>query len=252
MTMATIQNEFCDALRDAPSLIASRISTRSQHGLAVYRNNYEAQLRDCLGDLYERTWSYIGDDSFYEATVFHRGQRPPKSWTLDRYGDDFDLSVAALYPDDPDVPELAWIEWALRRVFSGPDAAAPALRLVGGATEPTLALHPTVLLRPVVTNAAAIWSGLGEGAPPEAQRLSAPTAILVWRNELVPQFRSVMGDELVMLTQLVDGETFDEACDAMFGDQDPQRVLAQFQATLGQWLAEGVLVESAVTDSTGS
>lgn len=249
MTIAAVQQDFCDFLRDAPSALASRVAPRSKHGLAVYHNNFEAQLRDCLGDLYERTWTYLGDEAFYEATVFHREQRPPQGWTLDAYGDGFADSLAQLYPDDPEVPELAWIEWALRRAFSGPDGNAPGLQLDPADDDgPALILHPTVQLRAVVSNAAAIWSGLADGTPPAAARLPGPAAILAWRAGLVPQFRSVMGDEMEMLLRLCAGNSFMAASEAVFGTVEPVTTLSGFATVFERWLGDGVLVEGCDND----
>jgi hypothetical protein len=91
-------------------------------GLAVYHHAFRTQLRDCLAELFERSWAYLGDDAFHAAAAHHMVHRPPANWTLDAYGTRFHISLAELYPEDGEVTELAWIEWALRQAFSGSDA----------------------------------------------------------------------------------------------------------------------------------
>ena len=57
--------------------------------------------------------------------VAHVARVPPSSWTLDAYPRDFPATLAPLYPDDPEVAELAVLELALAEAFVGADAAGP-------------------------------------------------------------------------------------------------------------------------------
>lgn len=247
MSLADTQQRFCDFLRDAPDVPADRVGTRSVSGLAIYHNAYRAQLRTTLGDLYERTWCYLGDEAFFAAAAVHVERCPPKSWTLDAYGDGFVETLRALHPDDAEIAELAWIEWALRRAFSGPDAA-PLLPEVLGTTnwdEAVLGLHPNLYLAPVTTNAAALWAGLADaGTPPPAAALPGPAAILVWRDGLTPQFRTLAPEEMAMLEGLRAGTPFGQLCEAVFADADEDAAIASVGAMLAGWLRDGLLVSA--------
>ena len=80
-------------------------------GLRVYQNNYRAQLVACL----ERELSRARATGSAARLSTPRPSRhidrvPPSSWTLDAYPRDFPATLAMLYPDDPEVAELAWLE----------------------------------------------------------------------------------------------------------------------------------------------
>ncbi|PZP19836.1 MAG: DUF2063 domain-containing protein [Sphingomonas hengshuiensis] len=247
MSLADTQQRFCDFLRDAPGMPADRVGTRTVAGLAIYHNAYRAQLRTTLGDLFERTWCYLGDDAFFAAAAVHIERCPPKSWTLDAYGDGFVDTLRALHPDDAEIAELAWIEWALRRAFSGPDAPPLPPQSLGtvdwdGAV---LGLHPNLYLAPVTTNAAALWAGLAEGGtPPLAAALPGAAAILVWRDGLTPQFRTLAPDEMAVLEGVRCGTPFGQVCQAVFAGRDEDEAVASVGAMLAGWLRDGVIVSA--------
>lgn len=247
MSLAATQQRFCDFLRDAPEVCADQVGTRALDGLAIYHNAYRAQLSTTLGDLYERTRSYLGDEAFHAATTAHIQRSPPTSWTLDAYGDDFVDTLQRLYPDDAEVAELAWIEWALRRAFSGPDAPAlpPEVIATIDWEAAVLGLHPNLFLSGIATNAAALWAGLADGGtPPPAAALASPAAILVWREALTPQFRSIAPEEMAMLKQLGAGTAFGAVCEAVFTDMAEDEAVPIVGAILARWLQDGVLVSA--------
>lgn len=248
MSLSATQQNFCDFLREAPGASAAKVGTRSALGLDVYHYAFRATLKSCLSDLYERTWTYIGDDNFFAAADAHIAGHAPTSWTLDAYGDGFCQSLDARFPNDAEVGELAWIEWALRRCFSGPDAVSLGLDALATTDwdAEILALHPNIFLRRLNTNAAALWSGLGEGQePPEAAPLAEPGGILVWRDELVPQFRSITAREYAMLDGIRTGTRFGVLCEQVFADSEEDEAIAQIGAMLARWLQDGLLINLA-------
>ncbi|MFM9829251.1 MAG: putative DNA-binding domain-containing protein [Sphingomonas sp.] len=247
MTLAATQQRFCDFLRDVPEVPAAQVGTRALDGLAIYHHAYRAQLRAALCDLCERTWCYLGDDAFYAAAAAHIARCPPHSWTLDAYGDGFVDTLRTLYPHAPEVAELAWIEWALRRAFSGPDATrlpAEAIATVDW-DEAVLELHPNLFTSPISTNAAALWAGLVDGGtPPPAEPLENPAAILVWREALIPKFRTIGCDELAMLDGLRAGTPFGTVCETILADRDEDEAVTLVGAMLARWLQDGLIVSA--------
>jgi len=249
MSLLELQRQFRDHLLDAPSPIADRIDGDSTaDGLAVYHHAYRAQLVACLGDTYEKLWAWLGDDAFRAAAERYIAAHPPQSWTLSDYGSAFPAVLAELYPDDPDVAELASLDWTLRRAFDGEDASpitAGDLAAVDWETA-RFRFTPTLQIFPIRTNCAAIWNALAlDETPPAATCLAEPAAIRVWRRELAPQFSSMDACEYDSLSRLQEGANFSELC-AHLGD-----TLGEAEATLtigqllGRWLQDELVIAIA-------
>ena len=108
--------------------------------------------------------------------------------------------------------------------------------------EARLDFVPTLQLGRVTTNVGAIWSALSAGnTPPAAERLPAPAALLVWRQEYSPSFRTIDEEELSALDQMLSGATFGKLCLAQvecWGADEGVRRAGMF---LGQWLHDGLV-----------
>ncbi|PTS88617.1 MULTISPECIES: HvfC/BufC N-terminal domain-containing protein [unclassified Caulobacter] len=244
MSLLAIQRGLRDHILANQSGQSEGVSARGAAGLAVYRHAYRAQLVACLRDTFEQTWSWLGDDGFDAAALSHIVAHPPCGWTLDAYGEDFPETLTGLYPDDPEVAELAWLDWSLRRAFDGPDAdpiTPEALAEVDWESA-VLTLPPTLTIGEVITNSAAIWGALTGGeAPPAVERLPAPAAIRVWRQGLSPQYRSIDAFERQALAMALDGYTFARLCEQLGGPDDAERTVARVGGLLGTWLQDGLV-----------
>ncbi|MEO7054077.1 MAG: DNA-binding domain-containing protein [Rhizomicrobium sp.] len=241
MTLLDTQRGFRDHIltgTDAP------LPGVPERGLAVYRHAYRAQLVASLRDTYEKTWAWLGDDAFDHAARHHVETHAPKSWTLSAYGADFAQTLRALHPDDPEVPELAWLDWSLRRAFEGPnaDAVKPEALARVDWDNAVLIFVPTLMMGEVATNSAAIWGALAEeNAPPAAIRLAAPAAIRIWRNDLTPKYRTIESFEQRALTLALAGSSFADLCSLLVEDGDTDRAAQNVGAALASWLQDGLI-----------
>ncbi len=120
MTLAQTQRDFSNWLHGGLTEGRMLFGESAQAGLGVYRNNFRAQLAGCLEESFERTRQWIGGEAFHEAVVRHVERVSPSSWTLDAYPRDFPATLALLYPDDPEVAQLAKLELALANAFVVP------------------------------------------------------------------------------------------------------------------------------------
>lgn len=215
-----------------------------ERGLAVYRHAYRAQLIASLRDTFEKTWAWLGDEAFDKAARHHVEHHAPKSWTLNEYGADFVQSLRALYPGDPEVAELAWLDWTLRRAFDGPDADAikpEALAQVDW-DNAVLIFVPTLTMGGVATNCAAIWGVLAEEkTPPAAERLAAPATIRVWRSGLTPKYRTIENFEQRALTLAMAGSSFADLCALLVEAGDTDSAAQNVGAALASWLQDGLI-----------
>jgi hypothetical protein len=247
MSLAEIQRGFTAYVRSEEQHALATIAPKSLRGLPVYHYAYRASLIDALRDVFERTHGWLGDQNFDDAARAHIAANPPSSWTMSDYGLGFDETLDRLYPENPEVAELAWLDWSLRIAFNGPDAGPLDMAGLGDVDWDAAQLHlaPTLVMRAVETNCAALWGALSEDnpEPPVAEVLSYPAMVTVWRHDLMPRFHTVSDEEYRALTMAYDGVAFGAICTALTGeDEDGANVAERVGAMLGRWISEGVLV----------
>ena len=246
MNLSELQTEFCAYLRSDGSLSLAGVAPQAQRGMAVYHYAHRATLASALRDVFERTHAWLGDARFESAAEHHIACHPPSSWTLADYGAGFDDTLTALYPDHPEVAELAWLDWTLRAAFNGPDS--PALDLAGLAEidwdAARLLINPTFACRPASTNVALIWQALEDrDAPPPAQPLPLPAMLTVWRQDLMPRFQTIELREHEALVLAREGASFGKICAELAkSSPTPEEPAADAGAMLGRWISEGLLV----------
>lgn len=245
MSLLALQREFHRFLIDEPGRIDGWIDHPAS-GLAVYHNAYRAQLIDCLAETYARTHSWLGGEAFLAAMRHHIERTPPRDWTLGTYGDGFTRTLASLYPDDPEVAELALLEWRLSRAFESGDADALPPTAISGIDwdEAQLAFVPSVNMMPVLTNAGAIWSALVTGdVPPAAALLPEPSVMLVWRQEFTPCFRTIDMIEQAAIERAMAGVGFADLCQTMVETYGEGVGLALAGQMLGRWFSDELILQ---------
>ena len=117
MTLLALQSQFRDWLKIGSEEQADLFPMAVRSGLDIYQNNYRAQLATCLEESFPVTLAWLGGEAFHVAVVAHVEAVPPSSWTLDLYPRDFPATVRNLYPDDPEITDLAVLELALGEAF---------------------------------------------------------------------------------------------------------------------------------------
>lgn len=235
---------------DAP-LPAAWDSPRMLSGLDVYRNAYRARLISALRTSYERVWTWIGDEAFDAAAAHHLILNPPKSWTLDDAGLGFDATLAELFPDDPEVSELAWLEWTMQTAFTAPDsealnAASFAARTTDFSEDDWAALRlslvPSLVVHTIHTRCADIWRAIAaQGEAPDPVLLDTSATLIVWRDGLQPRFRVLVEAEAQALSALREGRTLGDICESLIPFHGEEAAAAQAGAMLGRWIGDGMI-----------
>ncbi|MEG3144725.1 DNA-binding domain-containing protein [Sphingomonas sp. RT2P30] len=248
MTLLELQRDMRRWLDGGCDDAAGRLGAGAAPGLRVYQNNYRAQLIACLEESFARTLAWIGGAAFHAAVVRHIERVPPSSWTLDAYPRDFPATLRLLYPGDPEVAELAWLELALGEVFVACDAVALMVADVAEVAEvdwdnAVMRFTPTLDIAEARTNAADIWSALSrEVAPPPVEFHQAPGALIVWRQSMASRFRAIDAGEHRAVLLARGGATFGGLCATIVAERGERDGIAQAGAWLGQWLADGMIV----------
>jgi hypothetical protein len=244
MSLLDLQRDFRLWLERGSAPAARRLAGAHAAGLAVYQNNYRAQLVGCLEASYPLLRARMGEDAFLQLAVRHIDSHPPHAWTLDAYADHLETTLGILYPDNPDLHELAWIELALGTVFVAADAeplAASALAAIDWDSA-RLAMAPGLLTRTALTNAAEVWRAMSAGTDaPEAAMLTAAGGLLVWRSGFTSCLRATDAMEVEQLEALREHGSFAALCEGLAGRLGEEEGIARAGALLANWIGAGLV-----------
>ena len=246
MNLAQWQDSFRTWLVTGAADHARIFGERAASGLDVYQNNYRSQLVNCLRVSYPNLHRWIGEEAFREAAITHIDAHPPKSWTLDSYGQDFGTSLRDVFPRNPDLHELAWIEWALAEAFVAPDAEPVPREALWSVDwdEARLRLTPSLRHHIASTNADDVWSALQEDAAsvPEGEMLDAPGGLVVWRRGFLSRLRRFDGDDYAALRGLIADSRFESLCETLVARLGEEAGVARAGTLLADWLDAGLIV----------
>lgn len=256
--LARVQRSIADYILDKPlaanaepvlSLVQHTPDTDPAQRLGIYHHAYRARLAEVLADSFAKTNLYMGSDSFEAEAIAFAVSQPPMTRSLSRYGAEFPAYLAKRYPDNPELSELAQLDWDLRTRFDGADVPAlseAAAQTLSDGTAPqwlgwTEPLHPSMLLRNINTNVTQIWCAIDTDQDvPEVHYFAQPKALAVWRKELQPHFQTLEPDEARFVHCMLAGSSIDETAStwASAGElSDPQQLGTWLQG----WLAQGML-----------
>lgn len=246
--LARVQGDFQHYLLNVASAIAEQVRPGGRipvdKRLGIYHNAYRVRLVDTLRDTFEKTWTYLGDSAFEQCARAYVEAHPPTHRSLRDYGAALPDWLAARFPNDPDIAELARMDWLLRQAFDGPNAEALPLEALAGLAAndwETLGfrLVPTLELSPLGFNTPAIWGALDQNQPPPAaQRLPAPAWLCVWRRGWQPHFRTLDETEFAALSALRAGARFADVCQTLSEAHADSALSAHY---LRRWLTEGLI-----------
>eukprot|EP01030_Chromulinospumella_sphaerica_P004006 gene4006-3918_t len=249
LPLAAVQRHFADQVL-AGALPQATPDDLVTGRLPIYHHAYRARLAEVLADTYAKTFLYMGSDSFDVHARAFAVARPPHTRSLNRYGEGLVEALRTQYPDNPELHELAQLDWDLRTRFDSADVptldTAAAQASDTWTTRPGV-LHPSALLRTITTNVVGVWNAIHtDDDVPEAVALSAPATLLVWRKGHQPHFRTLDAAEAAWVQALQAGASVHDACTALLGSG-----LWQGDPTvLGGWLAQ--LLDDGLVQADGA
>lgn len=244
MSLIALQRDFRRWLLTGAGDAGAGLPGATEAGLAVYQNNYRAQLAGCLQASYPLLRAFMGEEAFLHAAAAHIKEYPPHAWTLDAYADGFESTLERLFPSNPDLHELAWIEHAMGAAFVAPDARALEGADFAGADWNTLRLRltPSLRLRRLSTNAAELWRTLGDGGALDGEMLAEPGSAIVWRSGYQARLRTGDALEHEALAAMLEHGSFDALCLLLVERLGETHGVARAGALLADWIAGGLVV----------
>lgn len=255
-SLAKRQAAFMQAILDEDAPLPEGWGNSQAAGMSVYRGNYRGALMDALANTFERTARYVGEDAFRQASAHHAIAHPPSGWTIDEAGEGFDATCAELFGENPEVAELAWLEWAMLQVSTGPDIAPLDPAGFGAKTaefgdEEWMSLavefQPRAAAAIVQHNLTGLWQALEEeGQPlPELQLLEARGCVVSREGER-PTFMLVDPNSANAFSAMQSGASYGDIIGLLAGeepdDEAVQQAAMRAGEMLGGWLQEGLIV----------
>jgi hypothetical protein len=246
MNLAQWQQSFRGWLVTGSGENGCDFGERAAPGLEVYQNNYRTQLVNCLQVSYPHLLRWIGDEAFRQVAIRHIDAHPPYGWTLDSYGKDFGTTLQEIHPRNPDLLELAWIEWALSEAFVAMDAAPMSKEALGSVNwdEARLRLTPSLRHHVATTNADEVWSALLEesGAVPDGEMLDAPGGLVVWRRGFLSRLRRFDVHDYAALLGLLADSRFEAMCEKLVARLGEEPGVTRAGTLLAEWIDAGLIV----------
>lgn len=260
-TLATRQDAFLRSILDEGAALPEGWGNSQSAGMAVYRGNYRSALMDALAESYERTALFLGPKAFAQSSINQAIAHPPSGWTVDEAGEGFDETCAALFPDSPQVAELAWLEWTMLQLATAPDSVPISAQDFASVSEQfgdedwgelRLGFQPRAKARLVDHNLEALWLALGKRASGEGgdlpeTRLETPLTCIASRDGERPTFTLVEAYHAPAFIAMQEGASYGELIMVLLGDNenpqtgDIQHAAMRAGATLGEWLNAGLI-----------
>lgn len=248
--LETLQTEFQALLLDQPQQFAVAVKPGGigvERRLAIYHQAYRARLVETLLDSYGHTATYLGDQAFEREARAYVIAYPSSHPSLRWFGAAFPAWLAERHPCDPDIAELAALDWALREAFDAADAKAltradlAALSTEAWATV-GFGLPPSYRRLRLSRNTLAIWQALDQGeAPPAAEALAHALDVLIWRRGSSPHFRSLAVFEAAALDALAQGRSFAALCEILSERFPEKDTASEAGGLLRRWVEEELL-----------
>lgn len=237
-----------------PAWISAGGRSTPDKQLSAYVHAYRARLQEVLGNDFPSIAVALGEDQFDALADAYIEAHPSHYFSLRDFGRhmaDF-LTQQAPYQEQPWLSELARFEWTLGQTFDAADAplfSEQEMAAIPAEHWPDLrfVLHPSVHRLDCRWNAPGMWQILTADEPEEINATEEEAVPwLIWRQQLVSQFRSMAHDEQLALDTLRSGASFDEVCVALSDIMSEDAVPLHFASLLKAWIGQGLI--SAIED----
>lgn len=254
MTLRKLQYEFLDYLLDdsVPAII-QRIESTPQRSagqrMSYYGEAYILRLKEALSTDYERLHCYLGDELFDNLMMQYIQRYPSQHTSLRYFGQHMLQLVEELEPFKSltEVAEITRIEQAFANSFDAADClCVTQSQLAQLAPEAwaslTLHLHESVQLLPQQYNSFQIWKMLENEQIPPA-KIPDNTTWLIWRHDLISQYRALNNAELTALSIATSTGSFTQICEALLNHFSEEEVPLKAVKYLQQWINDKMVCE---------
>lgn len=213
--------------------------------LAIYGNAYYSRLIESLEQDYEAVHVMLGDEEFTCLSTQYIDTYPSKFPSLRWFGQYMaeNLAKHKPYSEHPYLQELAVFEWTFIEAFDAENA--PVVTEADAAQVPPdkwpelqIKLHPSVHWFDYEWNILPVWKAATSDEPmPELKQLENKECCVVWRQDLMTQYRTIDADEKILLRGVAENNNFSELCEHLAETGvDPELVPMRTASILKTWI----------------
>lgn len=252
-TLRNLQREFQRHVQQPGKRMAQEVLSTPQASaavrLAIYENAYYARLIEALGKDFTALQVVLGEKEFERMGQQFVAASPSRFTNLRWYGGELAAFLVSNAPwqKRPVLAELAAFEWVLAYAFDAADVPLVSIDEVARVPAEAwpamqFALHPSVRLCELQTNAPQLWRAAIDGkALPRVSRGKARRTWLVWRKALMPYYRALDDDETWALAAVLQGRNFGQLCEGLRRFAGDEHAALRGAQLLKTWLAEGLI-----------
>lgn len=237
-----------------------RVVTRSRSlsaldRLDIYANAYFARLLECFRGEFPVVRRAVGEDVFDEFAIGYLQSFPPRSYSLNRLGEQFARFLRAMPLGDEEgedrwanlIIDLAVLEWSIGEVFDGPGCegarlldmeqlwALPATRRPEVVLEPVACLRLLAQRHPLLEYYSALRDERDAPLPEPADSFLALT-----RRDYEVRLHELTNAQYVLLAALMEGDSLGRAIERIAAaDADSEALASSLEEWFRDWAAAG-------------
>ncbi|MBX9912661.1 MAG: DNA-binding domain-containing protein, partial [Pseudomonadaceae bacterium] len=174
-----------------------------ERGLAIYHQAYRARLLGVMLEDFPAVRYWLGDEQFAALVQAYLDTYPSRHFSLRWLGERFAEFLQQQLNPEHSAPlvELASLEWGFTLAFDalpGEPLSLQQMAQLPADEWPGLQVQllPGVHRLQLHYNSVALWQAAkAEGEFPSSVLLAQPSLCLLWRHQLISQYRSVSADE---------------------------------------------------------
>ena len=258
LTLNALQKEMMGFLLEDNKAIESHVVKQGNISkkirLNIYKNAYQARLKEVIDNDHQMLGLYLGDDLFDKMATDYVLEFPSNYTSLRQYADRLPafLSTHPPFSDHPIISELAHFERLLLVAFDAADAdiiTREKLQNICHDDWPNLVFrfHPSVQIARFNYNTVESWQALKSEQAPQSATKKKSTWLLWRNNERLTGFRSLPEQELMLINMLISGEKFSSLCDCLLTSSPNDDVSSLALQYLLTWLDQGILRDITLT-----
>lgn len=221
--------------------------------LYIYHHAYHARIREALSSQFPNLKKLLGTPGFEHYVDSFISKHPSTNRNMRWLGDKFGDFLYEVAPNKLIYSELANFEWQLGLAFDALDTPVITLQDLSKIApeqwgDLMFQWHPSVYLGNSQTNVIDVWKALESDT--EFSLNIDPSKYLIWRKDLISQFKSVNKIEADAITFMMQGHNFGELCELLATVLEEEIVLQTAAGLLSEWLQQEMLVALDVITPT--
>jgi hypothetical protein len=251
--LARLEEQFqAFVLEQAPGIERGIVGTERvpvATRLGIYADAYRARLTEALQSNYPVLHQLLGDDQFNDLSLAYQQLHRSGHYSIRWYGDRLEelMRSASPYRERAALAELAAWEWRMTLAFDAADMPTLGREALAGVQPETwaelrFALHPSVHVLALRTNAPVVWRALSRNeTPPALDDTAGSQAWLIWRRGLETFYRSTEPSEERSLAAIAKGHKFGDMCVLLADELGEEAGIAHAAQLLARWLEDGLI-----------